>query len=122
MGLDPVSGLCAAHDPQRRDVMHARRVAGGRAGRAGSAPAAKKLAIPAAPKTMDDAKELASWLTRAVIAEQIDARTCEAATKSLRQFQLVEEKRELLDEVKVLRAQVAMLKKASGAKRLEVVS
>ena len=113
LNLSPTSGLCWSHDPERAEQARAIRasggVAAGRAKRLENAPPAGD--VPNAPRTLADAEKLAAWLARAVLTGQIDSRTCESATKAVRQFQLTVEKRELQREVAGLRAQLAQIKR-----------
>jgi hypothetical protein len=64
--------------------------------------AALPAGVPRAPRTLEDAERVASWITRAVLVGDIDVRVAEAATKAVRQFQLVVEKRVLQDRVREL--------------------
>jgi len=67
--------------------------------------------VPKAPRTLQDAVDIASWITRSVLIGEIDVRVAEAATKSCRQYQLSLEKRVLEKEIAALRAQLAEAKK-----------
>lgn len=112
------SGRCLAHDPDRRELSRASRAAGGRA--AGIARREKRDAAKAQPpanvppvmRSLDDAVAVAAWITDGVLRGTIDARTAEAATKSVRQFQLGEEKATLLARIKALEAQLKLAGRA----------
>jgi hypothetical protein len=109
MGLSPITGHCIAHDLARRDEWTARRSAGGRASNEARKRERRRLParMPPRPETLADAVKYAAWLVWAVNVGEIDARTCEASTKALRQFQLGEEKRALEEKIKQLRAELA---------------
>lgn len=98
------TGLCLVHDPYRRAEAQAARGAGARA--KGRAIQKRKAALPKdcprAPRTLEDAEQVASWITFATLSGEIDVRVAEAATKAVRQFQLTIEKRTLQDRVKEL--------------------
>ncbi len=98
------AGLCLFHDPLRKHLAKAAQAAGGRA--RGEAMRRERAALPAdvprAPRTLEDAEKVASWITHAVLIGEIDVRVAEAATKAVRQFQLSVEKRTLQDRVREL--------------------
>ena len=106
-----------SHDPERAEELRAVHAAGGKA--AGVAKRHAKAAlpdgVPKAPRSLDDASQIASWITRAVLIGEIDVRVAEAATKAVRQFQLTEEKRAMQAELKALRAQLDAAKRKSAA-------
>ncbi len=108
LNLSPASGLCVQHDPERVEAAQALRVAGGAASgkRAQAEKAALPEGMPGTPKTLDDAARLAAWISNAILTQQIDARTGEAATKAVRQFQLCEKERGLERKVKDLEAKL----------------
>ena len=93
------------------------RVKGGRA--SGESKRREKAAhpenAPRAPKSLADAVQVASWITHAVLVGEIDVRVAEAATKAVRQFQLGEEKRALVEKVKTLNAKLRAVEKVKGA-------
>lgn len=110
IGLSPVNGRCAVHDPERADAVAANRRRGGRKAVESRREAKAKdipTNLPVEPTTLEDATRFAAWLSRAVLAKDIDARTCEAATKAIRQFELGKKSTSLEDEVKKLRAELA---------------
>ena len=109
LNLSPTSGLCVQHDPDRQAERDAMRAAGGKASGPAKrrAKAADPAVVPKAPQTLADAVALASWITHAVLIGDVDARTAESATKSLRQFQLTVEKKALEDRVKLLTRRLA---------------
>ena len=111
-------GLCLQHDPERAVERRAFHVAGGAAaGVALRKERALPPGMPKAPKTIQDAEKFASWLTRAVCAGEIDARTAHEAAVCLREFRGASEKRILEAQVKALRADLAAAKRerARGA-------
>jgi hypothetical protein len=63
---------------------------------------------------LDDAVKVASWITRAVLVGEIDTRVAEAATKAVRQFQLGEEKANLLKQIAELKARLSEHEKRPG--------
>jgi hypothetical protein len=67
--------------------------------------------VPKAPRTLQDAVDVASWITRAVLVGEIDVRVAEASCKAVRQFQLSHEKRVLEKEIAALRAELAEARK-----------
>lgn len=109
MNLSPANGRCVMHDNERLAERLAIRSAGGAASKVAKtkAKAADASEVPAAPRTLSDAVAVSSWITHAVLIGEIDVRVAEAATKSVRQFQLSEEKRALEGEIKKLRAELA---------------
>ena len=112
------SGLCLQHDPDRVAERRAFHVAGGAAsGVALRKERALPPGMPKAPKTIQDAEHFASWLTHAVCAGLIDARTAHEAAVCLREFRGASEKRILEAQVKALRADLAAAKRerARGA-------
>lgn len=111
------SGYCLTHDPEKTAEARAIRQAGGRAtSKAQRAlEASQPKNVPKEPKTLEDAARISAWITRATLMRHIDARTSEAATKAVRQFQLAEEKRVLVTTIKELRAELAEAKRRLGA-------
>lgn len=114
IGLSPTNGRCIVHDPDRIEEARQRRSLGGKASNEArrKARAALPENVPAAPRTLEDAGRIASWITRATLIGEIDARTSEAATKAVRQFQLTIEKKELVARIKALEAMLAQAKAA----------
>jgi hypothetical protein len=116
MNLSTVNGRCIQHDDTRAEERAAMRAAGGTA--TGAARQRSKAADPSnapkAPRTLDDAVRIASWITRAVLIGDIDVRVAEAATKAVRQFQLGEEKADLLRRIATLEAQLKTAASAAG--------
>jgi hypothetical protein len=104
LNLSPDTGLCLQHDPARREAARAMQSAGAiaKAEVMRRRKAALPAGVPRAPRTLEDAERVASWITRAVLVGDIDVRVAEAATKAVRQFQLVVEKRVLQDRVREL--------------------
>lgn len=109
------TGYCLAHDPDRVAQRLASRAAGGRAsGRRRQLERAGLFKVentPPAPKTLADAEAFASWLTHAVCAGGIDARSAHEAAVCLREFRSAATARALEKEVKALRAELAAAKK-----------
>lgn len=115
IGLSPSNGRCIVHDPDRIEEAKQRRSLGGKASGESrrKARAALPADVPKAPKTLEDAATIASWITRATLIGEIDARTSEAATKAVRQFQLTIEKRELVARIKALETALAEARRAA---------
>lgn len=107
------AGLCIVHDPERQQVVRAAQKQGGAAAgvakreRLAALRAATPTDIPPKPRNLDDAFEFASWLTHAIVAGRIDARTGHEAGYCLARFQSIAEKRELEREIKKLRKDLA---------------
>jgi hypothetical protein len=104
MNLSPTTGRCVQHCPERAAERAAMQSAGGAAAKVAKrqAKAADTSAVPPRMRTLGDAVSVAAWIVDSVLRGAIDARTAEAATKSVRQFQLGEEKRALQDRVREL--------------------
>lgn len=115
MNLNEENGLCLFHDPLRRAEAKAMRRHGAKAKaekmRREKAALPEGLPLSRPPRTLNEAETLASWIAYATLTGEIDARTGEAATKALRQFQLTVEKRTLQDRVRELQRK---LKEATG--------
>lgn len=116
LNLGP-DGMCVMHSPTRATERAALRVKGGKA--SGESKRRAKAALPEnaprAPKSLADATAIAAWIVRSVLVGEIDARTGEAATKALRQFQLGEERRALTEKVRALTTKLKAVEKAKGA-------
>lgn len=108
MNLSATTGRCIQHDEERVAERAAMRSAGGDASRVSKvkAKAADPAKAPKAPRTLDDAVKVASWVTRAVLTGVIDVRVAEAATKAVRQFQLGEEKANMLRRIAAVEARL----------------
>jgi hypothetical protein len=104
MNLSASSGLCVQHDPERAGARAAMQAAGGHASKVAKtkAKAADPATCPPVMRTLQDAVAVAAWITNAVLRGELDARTAESATKAVRQFQLGEEKADLLRRIKAL--------------------
>lgn len=102
LNLSATNGLCLAHDPERAAEKKEASANGGRAGAETKrgAMVARPSEVPAAPKTLEDAVEFASWLSRAVCIGTLDARTAHEATYSLACFKAGAEKRDLQRSLK----------------------
>ena len=75
--------LCVFHDPERKGKAQAMRRRGGKT----SARRKKQgKRIPNAPKTMQEAKEMASWIAHAILANDIDAKQGAEAIKAVNAF------------------------------------
>jgi hypothetical protein len=112
LNLSPTSGKCLMHDEERVAERARATSVGGKASKAAQvkAKAANPANAPKAPKTLDDAVAVASWITRAVLTGEIDVRVAEAAVKAVRQFQLGEEKRGYEVQIKTMRAEIKKLR------------
>lgn len=110
LNLNAESGLCLVHDDERIDARQAMRLAGAvantRAARARRS-AEGREGVPSAPQTIEDAERFASWLTHAVCAGEIDARSAHEAAVCLREFRGASEKRIIERELRELRAELA---------------
>jgi hypothetical protein len=118
-GLDPESGLCRAHDPERAEERRRACVLGGKttaeARRKRSRTVDAGEALPA-PKTAGQAMEWASWLAVAAVTGQLDKGTVAQAVAALRIFLASLEKAEFETAITELRETVDSLKE----KRMEV--
>ncbi len=112
LDLSEGNGRCIHHDPYRKLEAAALVSMGGRAlaEKAKREKAALPDGVPRAPRTLEDAEKLASWISRAVLVGEIHPRVAEAATKAVRQFQLTIEKRVLQDRVKDLERELRRLR------------
>ena len=111
----PGATFCVHHAPEMKDEMQRRR-AKGNASRGRLATTAKAAEVRGAPPPMtslEDAVHVAAWITDAVLKGTLDARTAEAATKSVRQYQLGAEKADLLRRIKLLEQQLKAAKVAA---------
>lgn len=110
------SGFCLMHDPERAGERAAMRSAGGAAAKVAKtkSKAADPATTPPRMKSLADAVSVASWIADAVLRGDIDARTSEAATKAVRQFQLGEEKASLLKRISALEAQLKAAAKVAA--------
>lgn len=113
LNLSPESGRCLNHDEARANEAQQIRAEGGRAG--GESKRGAMVALPSevpdAPKTLDDAADFASWLTRAVCIGTLDARTAHESAYALNCFKAAVEKRDMQREIEQLRKQLDELKK-----------
>lgn len=112
------------HDEARADEAQQARVKGGQSGGEvkRGAMVALPSEVPAAPKTLEDAVEFASWLSRAVCIGTLDARTAHEATYSLTCFKAGAEKRDLQRSLKEQQKVLDKIRKcpACAAKWAEV--
>lgn len=85
-----------------------------RGGRKG-ARIARKLrgSIPPPPQTLDDAVQLASWLTHAVLQGHVTPKQAQEATRAVAQFTRGLAARDVADRVRELEAQIKRFKKGA---------
>lgn len=103
------------HDPERAAARGEMREKGVAVRRENKGKRNSPSNVPDAPKNLEDAARIASWLTKATYIGDIDARTSEATTKALRNFQLIVEKRDLLRQIEQLRAALKEAKQSQAA-------
>src|SRR5690606_1222947 len=94
MGLNPITGYCLWHDDTRKEEQRAL-VKKGVAARSRAKRIPPPHDMPGIPKTAEDAEVFAAWLTHAVVANVIDARTAREAATCLREFRQAHEKRKI---------------------------
>jgi hypothetical protein len=132
LGLSEVNGLCPTHDPLRAEAMREARANGGRASglnkrnrraekRQAGMPegvtlidASLKfvpLKTPKAPKNLEDARRLSSWLFYMTVKGKIDSTTAREAKAALDVFARIAEKRAMEKELEELRAELARHRK-----------
>jgi hypothetical protein len=111
-GLNPDSGLCYMHDPERAEEAQAARSRGGKAtaGRMKRGP----VEPPAALVEMQDAVAWASWTADAVARGQIDTRTAREISTAIKEFRASVEKAGLVAKLKAAEATIAQLQKKAG--------
>lgn len=111
------TGLCLQHDPERANEAHLLRSTGGLAARDAKikAKAALPDGVPKAPKTLEDAVQWSSWAMYAVATGEIDARTGHEVGYLVNAFKAAVEKRDLLQEIEKLRAELAAARKRPPA-------
>ena len=120
IGLSASNGLCLFHDPDRADELLQIRRDGQRASVAARSRirTANPHEAPAAPKTVEDAVEFASWAAWAVATGKIDARTAREAAYCLRAFIDGRKHVDAVDaKVKALEAKVDGIRIAGGRRR-----
>jgi hypothetical protein len=103
---------CIWHDDKRRGRASAMRRRGGKKG----ARIARRLrgSIPPPPKTLDDAVQLASWLTHAVLAGNVTPKAAQEATRAVAQFTRGLAARDMTDRVRELEAQIKRFKRGAN--------
>jgi hypothetical protein len=83
-GLNPDTGLCLWHDPEREDEARRIRSKGGK--RKAEASAVLPPESPPAPTSVEDAAQLLSWLSHAVLRGEVDRHTARDVGYLLRAF------------------------------------
>lgn len=107
--LNPKTGLCPYHDPEREAEVGKRRRNGGlNGGGHGLNRIPPKVVTPEEapppPKSLEDCVTYASWATHAVTVGLIDPKTCREVIGAVRQVQSALEKRDLERKVRELEA------------------
>lgn len=107
------TGQCVQHDETRRAERAAMTVAGGLANgkRRRRALAAEPGTTPPVPETLEDAASYFAFLVNAGATGAMDARLVHECSFALKGFQSALEKRDLLREMKQLRADLAAARK-----------
>ena len=100
---------CPWHNDTMKGRASAMRRKGGRVSQ--KVQHARRTAIPPPPKTLDDAVQLASWLTHAVLQGHVTPKAAQEATRALTQFTRGLKERDVERQVRELQAQVKALKK-----------
>lgn len=116
MNLQP-DGLCLWHSPLAAETAQEARIRGGE--RCGEARRAKRGEVktvtpadaPPIPETLEDAVTYAAWAVHAVATGQIDARTAREVNYGLTTFRMGLEKRDLLRQIRELRAKLTEYEK-----------
>lgn len=114
--VDPAVGYCVAHRPGGTGEMRERGKRGAEATRRlfKGRGTVKSSKAPAPPETMEDAKNLSSWATHAVLTGEIDPKVGQVVTGLLREFRGATKEAEMAKEIERLRSTVAELKKGGS--------
>lgn len=110
--VNPDTGLCYFHDPERREELQRARSKGGHATaakRADDDRAVPTHDAPDPPETLEDAVEWAAWASVQVATGRLDTSRANAVARLLKEFrQALErsESREALERIEELRERV----------------
>lgn len=108
--LNPESGLCLWHDPERERQAEAARKKGGRASARAQRGTVPPGEAPAPPTTLREAAEFAAWAAHAVVTGRIDKATASKVAALLNSFRGSHEKALAEEQLADLRAEVDRLR------------
>lgn len=108
-GLNPTTGLCLTHDPERAELIADARSRGGL-----RTAELRRPDIPPAPRTLEEARDCAAWVAQAAAEGRLEPEAARVYVAALREFRTAYEKtegdRRLREEMAEIRRRLRELK------------